>query len=88
MDLTNEQIVVKAAPFDGREFVDSFREAVLTTFMLLFERRALDLTEEQLYSLHQLAYTARQMQVQRFLGPPANGEGEQCSILSETRRRK
>ena len=60
-----EQIVLKTRHPDKHEFVESFRDAVMEVFGLLFERRELDLREPQLYALGQLAYVAQRLDVER-----------------------
>ncbi len=63
-----EQIVLKINTDDKREFVESYREAVMEIFMLLFERRELDLREAQLYALIQLAHSAQRISVEAVPG--------------------
>lgn len=70
MENTQEVIVLKTSSEDKIEFVESYREAVLEVFMLVFERRELDLREEQLYALFKLAFSAQRIRVEAFPDPP------------------
>jgi hypothetical protein len=62
---THEHIVIRVQTPDKYEFIDAYRDAVLEVFMLLFERRELDLGETQLYALHLLARSAKSLAVYR-----------------------
>ena len=59
MNCAEKLIVLKMNTQDAEEFVGTFKEAVLETMMLIFERRELDLCEDQLYGLYTLCRAAK-----------------------------
>ena len=61
---------------DPTEFIQDFQESVLETLMLIFERRELDLQEDQLYALYVLAKTAKSCQGFIPVGPEKTSSAE------------
>ena len=60
-----EHIVIRVQTPDKSEFIEEYKNAVFELFMLLYERRELDLGESQLYALHLLARSPKSMTIRR-----------------------
>lgn len=64
MSISDERVVLPFGSMEPDEYVAAFRSAVLEVMLLIFERREIDLDEEQLFALSLLTRAARDCQLQ------------------------